>query len=201
MKTVLALCIAAFALAAAPRAAAADLELRIVDSAGRPVPGAVVTVYPDAGLPSGPVQFDWEYQIQQRDIAFSPHVLIVPKGAEVSFPNLDRVRHHVYSFSRPNDFEIKLYGREDDRRVSFRHTGAVAMGCNIHDEMSAFIKVVDTPFAAKSGTDGAVRIGGIPAGGASVRIWHPDLRVKNNELTQTLSFPAGAKRLAIDLRR
>ena len=81
----------------------------------------------------------------QENISFSPHVLIVPVGATVAFPNHDRVRHHVYSVSKPKKFDIKLYGRDETRTEAFDKPGVVALGCNIHDQMSGFIIVVDTP--------------------------------------------------------
>lgn len=126
----------------------------------------------------------------QRNIAFVPHVLIVPVGATVSFPNKDKVRHHIYSFSKPAKFEIKLFARDETRSYRFVSPGAVAVGCNIHDSMSGFIKVVDTPFTAKSGADGRVRIAGLPGGAARVTIWHPEARGKDNETV--LSVPLSA---------
>lgn len=160
---------------------AGDLDLRVLDSAGRPVPDAVVTVYPASGVPRLPAAFPGGNTMVQQNIAFAPHVLIVPVGATVSFPNKDKVRHHIYSFSKPAKFEIKLFARDETRSYRFVTAGAVALGCNIHDTMSGFIKVVDTPYAAKSGADGRVSITGLPGGAARVTVWHPEARGKDNE--------------------
>ena len=65
----------------------------------------------------------------------------MPVGATVSFPNRDKVRHHVYSFSAAKKFDLKLYGRDETRSVVFDKPGVVALGCNIHDVMSGFIVV------------------------------------------------------------
>jgi len=89
---------------------AGDLTVSVRDAAGRPVRDAVVTVHPASGVPRSPIRFSWPLRMAQQDIQFNPYVLIVPVGAPVAFPNLDRVRHHVYSFSRGNRFEIELYG-------------------------------------------------------------------------------------------
>ncbi|MGB3930967.1 MAG: methylamine utilization protein, partial [Sphingobium sp.] len=151
-----------------PAARAGDLDLKIVDAAGRPVSDAVVTVRPAGGVPAGPIRFPWGTTMVQENIAFAPHVLIVPVGATVRFPNHDKVRHHVYSFSKPAKFEIKLFGKDETRSYTFKSAGAVALGCNIHDQMSGFIKVVDTPFAAKSNAAGQVRVAGLAAGTAQV---------------------------------
>ena len=51
----------------------------------------------------------------QQNIAFVPHVLIVPVGSSVTFPNRDKVRHHVYSFSKAKKFDLKLYGKDETR--------------------------------------------------------------------------------------
>lgn len=168
---------------------AATAQFVVRDHDGAPIRDAVVTVHPAAGLPSGPIRFPWDYEIEQRNISFSPNVLIVPVGATVRFPNRDRVRHHVYSFSAPARFEIELYGRDETRTHTFRRAGAVALGCNIHDRMSGFVRVVDTPYAAKTDANGRVQLSGLPAGSARIVFWHPRLRADNNESPFTVTLP------------
>jgi plastocyanin len=126
-----------------------------------------------ASSASGPIKFSWPLEMKQKDLAFDPFVLIVPVGAEVTFPNLDRVRHHVYSFSKGNKFELKLYGKEEARSVTLEKAGIAAIGCNIHDEMVAYIRVVDTPYAAKTGADGKVTLD-LPATATTATVWHPN---------------------------
>lgn len=182
---------------------AGDLDLRVLDGAGRPVPDAVITVYPTSGVPGLPAAFPGGNSMVQQNIAFAPHVLIVPVGATVSFPNKDKVRHHIYSFSKPAKFEIKLFARDETRSYRFVSTGAVALGCNIHDSMSGFIKVVDTPFAAKSSADGRVRIAGLPGGAALVTVWHPNARGKDNETVLNVALNASgsvARAVTLTLR-
>lgn len=169
---------------------AGDLNLRIVDAAGRPVPDAVVTVRPAGGIPSGPIRFPWGTSMVQQNISFAPHVLIVPVGATVKFPNKDKVRHHVYSFSKAAKFEIKLFGQDESRTYTFKSEGAVALGCNIHDQMAGFIRVVNTPFAAKSNAAGQAQIDGLATGTAQVTVWHPLLKGKDNEMIMNLPIPA-----------
>lgn len=176
-------------LAGAP-AHAADLDLRLVDSAGQPVADAVMTYHPAAGAPPGPIRFPWPAEMVQENVTFVPHVLIVPVGATVRFPNRDKVRHHVYSFSRAARFEIKLFGRDETRSYTFTTPGAVALGCNIHDRMAGFIRVVDTPFAARSDAGGRVRLAGLPDGRGRITIWHPRLKGKDQEML--LPFGPGA---------
>jgi len=178
-------------------ALAGDLTVSVRDGAGRPVRDAVVTVHPAAGVPRGPIRFSWPLRMNQADIQFDPFVLVVPVGGTVSFPNMDRVRHHVYSFSRGNRFEIELYGRDQTRTHTFQTAGVAAIGCNIHDAMLAYIKVVDTPWAAKTPASGDVTLTAIPAGGATLKVWHPRLAGRGNELSRTLNITAGAGRQTV----
>jgi plastocyanin len=187
-------------LAAAP-AAAGDLAVQVRTAAGAPVPNAVVTLYP-AGRPSPPGAAG-TYQIAQRDLQFSPFVLVVPVGADVSFPNFDNVRHHVYSFSPVRRFELRLYAREQARTVHFDHPGIVPLGCNIHDNMIAFIDVVDTSFAARTDGSGQARFTAIPGSQVLVRVWHPYLRAPGNQLELRVAVPdhgAVAQAVPVNLR-
>ena len=183
----------AFLLAAllAPLSAyAATVTIDVRGPDRRPIPGAVVmTDSPRA--PARPIRFPWPLAMAQQNISFQPHVLIVPVGASVAFPNKDSVRHHVYSFSRPKKFELKLYGRDETRSVLFDKPGMIALGCNIHDQMSGFIWVVDTPFAAQTDAAGRVVIADVPPGGASLRLWHPTIRAPANVLQQAITVGAG----------
>jgi plastocyanin len=183
-------------------AQAADLTVAVRDADGKPVPDAVVTVYPNGQPTKGPIRFDWAYRVAQQNIQFNPFVLIVPVGAEVSFPNLDKVRHHVYSFSPGNRFELKLYGKEENRVVRMPAVGVAAIGCNIHDQMVGFIKVVDTAYAAKSDASGNAVIRGLPDGPVVAKVWHPYLRAPRNEKTLSTTAVRGAARetATIDLR-
>lgn len=163
------------ALPIATPAAAGDLTVMVTNAAGQPVKDAVVMVYPKGGA-HGPARFSWPYVMSQRSMQFDPFVLVVPVGATVSFPNRDPFRHHVYSFSPAKSFELKLYGHDETRTVKFDKAGVVALGCNIHDNMTAFIRVVDTPYAAKTDAHGAAVIPDAPSGPASVRVWHPYIK-------------------------
>lgn len=188
-------------LAPAP-ALAGDLVVTVRDAAGRPTPNAVVMVRPASGVPAGPIRFPWPYTVAQQNIQFDPFVLVVPVGATVGFPNRDKVRHHVYSFSAGNKFELKLFGRDESRSVVFRAPGVAAIGCNIHDQMVGFIRVVDTPWAVKTGPDGVATLRDIPPGAATMTVWHPWLRAPKGELTRKVVTTAGVSRdtVTVELR-
>ena len=181
----LSLLFAASALPVAAHAAPVVIDVRGFD--GKPLPGAVVTIE----TPKAPgVTVRGPYMIEQRDIAFQPHVLIFPVGATVGFPNRDRVRHHVYSFSKARKFDLKLYGQEESRTVLFDRPGVVPLGCNIHDSMSGFVFVTATPFAELTDQAGHVSITGVPPGTATVRVWHPSIRAPGSTASQPIDVAA-----------
>ncbi|MDB5434013.1 MAG: methylamine utilization protein [Phenylobacterium sp.] len=194
--TLLALCLAAPAWAG-------DLAVTVATPAGKPVGNAVIMVRPRGFSPRGPIRFPWPYVMAQQDMQFDPFVLVVPVGAEVSFPNHDPFRHHVFSFSPAKSFELKLYSRDETRKVKLEKAGVVALGCNIHDDMTAFIRVVDTPYAAKTGAGGTVVLRDLPPGPATVTVWHPYLKRPNGEIAQSVLIPRDGQvqlKLAGDLR-
>ena len=176
------------ALLAASPAVAGDLVVQVRTANGAPVPNAVVTLYP-GGRPSPLGPAGGSYQIAQRNLQFSPFVLVVPVGADVSFPNFDNVRHHVYSFSPVRRFELRLYAREQARSVHFDRPGIVPLGCNIHDNMIAFIDVVDTAFAARTDASGQAHFTAIPGGPVLARVWHPYLRAPANQIELRVAVP------------
>ena len=183
-------------LSSAVGAATVTIDIRGPD--GAPLADAVVMVE----VPNGPrPELRGPYIMEQRAIAFQPHVLVVPVGASVSFPNRDPVRHHVYSFSKAKKFDLKLYGKEDQRSVMFDTPGVVALGCNIHDQMSGFIIVSQTPFAAKTSGSGRVVLTGVPAGAATVRVWSSSIRATGNMLSQAATIPAAGFSTTVTIRR
>lgn len=190
------------ALFAATPALAGDVTVDVRDQTGRPVRDAVVMIRPQGGVaPGTPMKVTWPMVMAQQNTQFAPYVLVVPVGSTVSFPNKDKVRHHVYSFSAAKKFELKLYGRDETRSVTFDRTGAVSLGCNIHDGMIAFIFVSDTPFAAKAGADGVATVQDAPAGAATLLVWHPDLKARA-PIARSLSVAGAAQRASatIELR-
>lgn len=179
--------------ASATRAAApASLTVQVVDANGIPVSDAVVELRTNAP-PAGPIRFPWKMGMGQKNQQFVPGTLVVAKGSTVAFPNLDNVRHSIYSFSKPARFSIELYGRDQTRSQVFPIVGSVKLGCNIHDQMRGYIRVTDTPFAGKTDGNGYVTLTGMAAGAARITVWHPQLRSIDNETTSALTLGGGAQ--------
>jgi hypothetical protein len=191
----LALAAAALTLAGPSAARAADLTVKVVSARGQPVADAVVMVHRPGGDP-GPIRFPWPMVMEQRNMQFRPFVLIAPVGAEVAFPNHDPYQHHVYSFSPAKTFELKLYGHEETRRVKFDKAGVIALGCNIHDDMTGFIRVVDTPWADKTDARGQAVIHGLPAGKAQLAVWRPYLR-GGRDIVRDITMPAAGTTISV----
>ncbi len=163
----LCVCLAAWASGTA----AAVLEVTVVDGAGAPLAHAVVYARAARAVAAAPAPTP---AIVQRQKAFHPFVSVIQAGTAVAFPNEDTVRHHVYSFSPAKVFELKLYIGTPREPVLFDKTGVVVLGCNIHDQMLAYVVVVETPFFAK--TDAAGRaVLELPEQQYAVAAWHPSM--------------------------
>ena len=185
----------------AAAATPAALRVQVVDESGVPVRDAVVELHA-AKPPVGAIRFPWKMGMAQKNQTFTPGTLIVARGSTVAFPNLDNVRHSIYSFSKPARFEIELYGRDQTRTHTFNVAGSVKLGCNIHDQMRGYIRVTDTPFAAKTDHNGYVTLTGMAGGAARLTVWHPALRAPGNETASSIAITGGAQnhKLKVALR-
>lgn len=181
MRTLL---ILAFTLGA--MAHAAPLTVTVADAQGRALANVVVALE-QAGLPRqakpGTVAL-----MAQRNRQFDPRLLVVQSGTAVNFPNEDKVRHHVYSYSAAKTFELKLYLGQPTDPVVFDKAGVVPLGCNIHDPMSATLLVVNTPVFGITDAKGQVVLERSPEAGR-LRAWHAGLS-KPELLSEAL--PAGS---------
>jgi len=153
--------------------AAATIEAVVQDGRGGAVHDAVVYAIPEGRplpLPRrGAV-------MEQKNRAFIPHVLAVQTGTTVRFPNLDDVQHHVYSFSPAKPFQLPLYKGNPPNPIVFEKAGVVTLGCNIHDQMSAYIVVVDTPYFEKTASNGRAALHDLEPGRYTVKVWAPEMR-------------------------
>ena len=169
-------------------AAGAPVEFQVLDAKGRPVPDAVVSLVPlDTAVPVSPPAAPLE--IVQKGQEFLPYVTPLVVGTAVSFPNRDTVQHHVYSLSKPKKFELPLYAGQAKAPVVFDQPGVVALGCNIHDWMSAYVVVLATPWFALTGADGRAQVAAVPDGRYRAEVWHP--RLARTE-TREISLAGGA---------
>jgi plastocyanin len=173
-------------------AVAAPLSVQVLDAAGKPVAGAVVGVLVRGAHTA---TTSATAQIEQRKRVFAPEVNAVQTGTSVQFPNFDTVRHHVYSFSPIKRFELKLYAGTPAAPVVFDKPGVAVLGCNIHDRMTAWVIVMDTPLVARTGADGVASFD-VPAGEHLLQGWSPSFPDDAPFAERTLAQPAAGQRLA-----
>jgi plastocyanin len=186
------------ALLAAPLlAAAGPLELRVQGDNGQPLADAVVFL--DSNEARAAVKPATGVDIAQVRRTFDPLVTVVPVGTAVNFPNRDTVRHHVYSFSAVKKFEIKLYVGTPAAPVVFDQPGIAVVGCNIHDQMAAWVVIVPTPWYGKTGKDGVLRLPQVPAGSYRLRSWHASLPVGAPAADQAFDVTAAPQQLTLKL--
>ena len=180
----------ALALVISMPLAAATLTVRVQDARGRNLDDAVVYATPEGRqLPLA----RRTAVMDQKNRMFVPHVLPVQTGTAVSFPNSDDVRHHVYSFSPAKPFQLPLYKGTPANPEVFDRAGVVTLGCNIHDQMSAFIVIVDTPYFDRS-VNGVATLENVDAGRYTVRVWTPDMRTEPQPRSITVT---GSERLSL----
>jgi len=175
---------------ATAQAPSSPVEATVADEKGKPIEDAVVSLIAlGAAAPASPPPAS--ATMDQHDKEFVPYVLPIYIGTSVTFPNRDNIRHHVYSFSSAKKFELPLYIGTPAAPLVFDKPGIVALGCNIHDWMLAYIYVLTTPYFAKTGPDGKARVEGLAPGAYEARVWHPRLRGDTEKTGKPLSLAAG----------
>ena len=152
---------------------AGSLTVDVRTAQGAPVENSVVWLESSA---SPKPRLGSNAEIQQVKLEFVPFITVLPVGTRVDFPNRDKVKHHVYSFSPAKSFEIQLYSGSPTEPIVFDKPGVVVLGCNIHDWMEAYVVVVDSTWFAKADASGHVALDGVPPGHYTAHVWHPYLK-------------------------
>jgi plastocyanin len=110
-------------------------------------------------------------RLTQHNKHFEPHILVIPVGASVEFPNRDPFFHNVFSLFDGKRFDLGLYEAGTTRDVHFDKPGISYIFCNIHPEMSAVVIALDTPYYAISTKRGELEIPNVPAGRYNLHVW------------------------------
>jgi plastocyanin len=110
-------------------------------------------------------------RLVQKDKQFHPHILVVPVGSTVEFPNRDPWFHNVFSLFEGKRFDLGLYEAGTTRLVHFDRAGISYIFCNIHPQMSAVVITVNTPYWAVSDRQGQLNIAGVPPGRYTLHLW------------------------------
>jgi plastocyanin len=168
-------------------AAGGTLVVEVRDPSGGAVSNAVVYAASEDRLSVGAKRNPIAHAIMdQKNRMFVPHILPIQAGTTVSFPNSDDIRHQVYSFSPAKIFQLPLYKGTPGTPIVFDRPGIVALGCNIHDRMSAYIVVVDTPHFGMTRKNGRLELTNLPAGRYLVYVWTPEMPDEPPAISVTL---------------
>jgi plastocyanin len=169
--------------------AAGSIKGQITASGVRDVENVLVYVEKAPGeypAPKAPAKMD------QVKLTFVPHVLPILKGTTVSFLNSDPVLHNVFWLKSDDGSyparNLGSWGKGATQEFKFDKEGTVVLLCNVHPEMEGDIVVLQNPFFAMAGKDGAYEIKGVPPGEYSVKAWYPQpkkLKSKSSKATVT----------------
>jgi plastocyanin len=153
-----------------------------------------------------------QFVMDQQNLTFLPHIMPIPVGATVAFPNNDKVDHNVFSLSRTKKFNLGSYKPGESKTIRFDKPGMVEVRCDVHAEMLAYIMVMKNPFFAvtdsqgrfeipdakfleQSGIDGAANI---PSGKYFIKTWHEKLKTKKQAVVVSNEEPVS---IQLDLTR
>ncbi len=164
-----------------------ELTVKIIDAQAQPVNNIVVYARPSHGIKNLSINTS-PLMIDQQNKKFSPYVTVMQKGQTINFANRDDITHHIYSVSGKNRFEFKIKAGEEIKTESMLVAEEIAMGCNIHDWMSGYTLVVDTPYYGKTDATGQLTFTLPKNGEYVVTAWHPQLDVDNNQMSQTVAI-------------
>ncbi len=149
----------------------------------------VVVWLTSRNAPADPKPSRQHYQMLQKDKTFSPHILAIPTGAFVDFPNLDPIFHNAFSNFDGKIFDVSLYPPGSSRTVHFDRPGIVRIFCNIHPSMSAIIVVLDSNHFAITDRHGDFQLTGITPGDYDIHFFHERSTPETlQELTRPLTI-------------
>ena len=137
-------------------------------------------------------------EIAITDKVYAPHVVVVPVGSTVRFPNHDPFNHNVFSVSEPNTFDLGLYGRGQSKSQTFEHPGLVRIYCNVHPRMVAYVLVMANKYYVQPGQDGRFTIENVPPGRHRLHVWHE--RIPSEVIKDVTAGAGGDLQIALNAR-
>jgi len=152
-----------------------DIQVQVVSHQKQPLKGIVV--YLEAiGRHIALESKASAINIGQKNKGFAPYVSVVQSGTSVTFSNQDDITHHIYSVTGNKKFTYTIRSGEASSPLEIDQKGIIAMGCNIHDWMSGYILVLDTPYYTKTDANGVATVYGLEHGKYRIVAWHPQLQ-------------------------
>jgi hypothetical protein len=166
---------------------AQEVTIKVINTQAIPVEGMVVFLTPKNihhSFPRNPSTLI----VAQKNKSFAPYVAVTQKGQSIAFENQDNITHHIYSVSGGNRFDFKIKSGHSKSTQQLNHAEEIAMGCNIHDWMSGYVLVVDTPYYTQTNAQGLATMALSVAGSYTLTVWHPQLDVEDYKIEQTIAF-------------
>jgi plastocyanin len=133
--------------------------------------GVVIWLEPMQSVAKPSVRTERHFTLTQKRHTFEPHLLVVPVGATVQFPNQDAIFHNVFSMFRGKRFDLGLYEAGNSKEVRFDKPGVSYIFCNIHPQMGAVVVALSAPYYGVSDRDGSIRIDHVPSGSYRLNLW------------------------------
>lgn len=145
-----------------------------------------------------PLSQENHFRLIQHNKEFSPHLLVIPVGSIVDFPNRDPFYHNVFSLFNGKRFDLGLYESGSNRAVHFDHEGISYIFCNIHPEMGAVVIALNTPYFATPSSDGKVVFHNVPAGTYEMKIWSEGSNTNDmNTLSRRIQVDSAQENLGL----
>jgi plastocyanin len=137
----------------------------------RHTPAAVLWLKPLKDTPAASFVPSQSYTLLQKNRMFRPHLLVIPVGSVVQFPNADPFFHNVFSLFDGKKFDLGLYEAGSTKSVTFSREGVSYIFCNIHPEMSAVVLALSTSRFGIASSSGSFRVADVPAGEYEMHVW------------------------------
>ena len=167
------------------------LTINLVNANKKPQANIVVYVEPIGHIIDFKNKITLE--IGQQHKSFTPYISVMQLGSSVNFNNQDNITHHIYSPVGENKFSVKVRSGQQVTKNSFNNAGEVSMGCNIHDWMSGYMLIVNTPYFSKTDKNGNAEISINTPGQYNVIVWHPQMNDADKKLTQSINLTQSMK--------
>ena len=179
---------------------AANVSFSIVDKDNKPLADAIVSLIPTSkgAINMAATMTAPSAQMSQSEKQFSPHIVAVQQGQKVQFPNEDSIKHQVYSLSELQQFDLTVEAGATEYGPEMTTTGAINIGCNIHDWMQAYVYVVNTPWFAQSDSNGSVSITVPDNETFRWQLWYP--RISDSEPSLSGEVETPEQLIAISLQ-
>lgn len=162
------------------------VKIMVNSKSGQALAGMVVYLKPLGGQQLTPSTK--EIVIGQLGKSFMPYVSVSQANSKVSFVNQDDITHHIYSAGSDNKFSFKIRAGQTNASILFNHESEVAMGCNIHDWMSGYLLVVNTPYFGKTDQQGQISFTVEKQEKYNIVVWHPQMQSEMNRMSKEVSI-------------